>query len=109
MKQHLGRLNFDYTSPTPNFDRSKVKGFTASLISLPEQHYNKATALEIAAGGKLYHVVVEDEKVGKDIIKSGNLKRRVTIIPLNKINAFTLSAQVRLLGYLMKAAYEIIA
>ncbi|TFK38366.1 condensin complex subunit SMC2 [Crucibulum laeve] len=93
VKHQLGRLNFDYSDPVPNFDRRKVKGFAASLISLPEVHYNKATALEIAAGGKLFQVVVEDEHVGKDLIKNGRLKKRVTLIPLNKINAFTLSAQ----------------
>ncbi|KAF9233061.1 condensin complex subunit SMC2 [Melanogaster broomeanus] len=93
VKQRLSNLSFDYTSPSPNFDRSKVKGLVATLTSIPSQHANKATALEIAAGGKLYNVVVEDERVGKDLLQNGKLKKRVTIIPLNKINAFTLSAQ----------------
>jgi structural maintenance of chromosome 2 len=51
-------------------------------------------ALEIAAGGKLYNVVVQYERIGKDLLEKGRLKKRVTIIPLNKINAFTISAQV---------------
>ncbi|KAF9220656.1 condensin complex subunit SMC2 [Gyrodon lividus] len=93
VKQRLSNLSFDYTSPYPNFDRSKVKGLVATLTSIPPEHANKATALEIAAGGKLYNVVVEDERIGKDLLQNGKLKKRVTIIPLNKINAFTLSAQ----------------
>jgi len=66
----------------------------ATLISLEEQHYDKSTALEIAAGAKLFNVVVEDEKVGKDILAHGQLKKRVTLIPLNKISARTLSNKV---------------
>lgn len=41
----------------------------------------------------MYNVVVEDERVGKDLLQNGKLKKRVTIIPLNKINAFRASAQ----------------
>jgi Chromosome segregation ATPases len=74
-----------------------VKGLVASLVSLEEKDYNKATALEIAAGNKLFNVVVEDEKVGKELIEHGKLKKKVTIIPLNRINAFRVSAQVRFL------------
>jgi structural maintenance of chromosome 2 len=65
----------------------------ASLITLDEQHHIKSTALEISAGAKLYNVVVENEQVGKDLLQHGKLKKRVTIIPLNKINAFRASAQ----------------
>ncbi|TDL23473.1 condensin complex subunit SMC2 [Rickenella mellea] len=92
-KQRLSALDFSYTPPSPNFDRSKVKGLVASLIHLDAKDYNKSTALEITAGGKLYNVVVEDEKIGKDLLQNGKLKKRVTIIPLNKINAFKMSAQ----------------
>lgn len=72
-----------------------MKGLAATLISLEETHYNKATALEIAAGGKLYNIVVEDEQVGKDLINNGQLRKRITIIPLNKITAYKLPAKVR--------------
>ncbi|KAH0835738.1 condensin complex subunit SMC2 [Lanmaoa asiatica] len=93
VKHRLSNLTFDYTSPYPTFDRSKVKGLVATLTSVPPEHSNKGTALEIAAGGKLYNVVVQDERVGKDLLQNGKLKKRVTIIPLNKINAFALSVQ----------------
>ncbi|KAG6829207.1 hypothetical protein H0H92_005336 [Tricholoma furcatifolium] len=91
VRQSLGRIDFEYSDPYPNFDRRKVKGQAATLITLPKEHHHKSTALEIAAGGKLFQVVVENEKVGSDIIKNGKLKKRVTLIPLNKISAFRLS------------------
>jgi len=71
-----------------------VKGVAAQLISLPKEHLNTATALEIAGGGKLFNVVVEDDQVGKNLIKNGRMKKRVTFIPLNKITYHTLSEQV---------------
>jgi chromosome segregation ATPase len=87
-------MSFDYQLPNPNFDRSKVKGLVASLITLPPEHADKAQALEMAAGGKLRNVVVADETVGKDLLQHGRLKSRVTIIPLNKIEPRRLSQQV---------------
>ncbi|KAI0052778.1 condensin complex subunit SMC2 [Auriscalpium vulgare] len=92
VKQRLSQLDFNYSLPSPNFDTRKVKGLVASLISLKSEDYGKSTALEIAAGGKLYNVVVEDERVGGELLKNGKLKKRVTLIPLNKIRAFTLTA-----------------
>jgi len=68
----------------------------ATLIDLEQKNFKSSTALEICAGGKLYNVVVEDEKVGSQLLEKGKLRKRVTIIPLNKINAFKLSADVSL-------------
>lgn len=42
---------------------------------------------QVAAGGKLFNVVVDTENTGKQLLQNGNLQRRVTIIPLNKIQA----------------------
>ncbi|KIP05073.1 hypothetical protein PHLGIDRAFT_129125 [Phlebiopsis gigantea 11061_1 CR5-6] len=92
IKQRLAFLDFNYTSPSPNFDRSQVKGLIASLVHLKPEDYNKSTALEITAGGRLYNVVVDNEKVGKELLQNGRLKKRVTIIPLNKISAHKMSA-----------------
>ncbi|KAF8631642.1 hypothetical protein AX17_005044 [Amanita inopinata Kibby_2008] len=93
VKQSLGRLNFDYATPSPSFNRAKVRGLAATLITLDKENYKASTALEIAAGGKLYQVVVEDERTGAELLKHGQLRKRVTLIPLNKVNAFTISAQ----------------
>ena len=40
---------------------------------------------------QLYNVVVETEQVGKKLLEKGELRRRVTIIPLNKIASTTIS------------------
>jgi hypothetical protein len=94
VRSRLSQLDFNYTPP-PGFDTRKVKGLVASLLALKPEDHGKSTALEIAAGGKLYNVVVEDERVGKDLLERGGIKKRVTLIPLNKIRAFKLSAEVR--------------
>jgi structural maintenance of chromosome 2 len=86
-------LEFTYSDPYPGFDRSKVKGLVANLITIPKEHVDKATALEVCAGGKLYQVVVESQDVATQLIQKGKLRRRVTIIPLNKISAFKVQAE----------------
>jgi len=93
-KQRVPSLGFDYDSPYPGFDRSKVKGLVASLISLKPSDYDKATALEITAGGRLYNIIVQNPQVGQDLIDKGRLRKRVTIIPLNGIRDRRLSPQV---------------
>ncbi|KAK8853473.1 hypothetical protein IAR55_004180 [Kwoniella newhampshirensis] len=93
LKSRLAAIDFSYSAPEPNFDRDKVKGLVATLIDLDQANFKSSTALEICAGGKLYNVVVQDEKVGSQLLEKGKLRKRVTIIPLNKINAFKMSAE----------------
>ncbi|CAI5717390.1 unnamed protein product [Peronospora destructor] len=81
------RLDFKYTDPYRNFNRKSVMGVLVSLLET--KHEWSALALEIAAGGKLYQVVVDNEKTAKDILKFGRLMSRVTIIPLNRISRKT--------------------
>ena len=88
----LSCLDFSYADPEKGFDRSKVKGLVAELINVRDPNY--CTALEITAGSKLYHVVVDNENTSKQLVNNGKLKRRVTIIPLNKIAHKTLSGDV---------------
>ncbi|PWN31045.1 putative SMC2-chromosome segregation protein [Jaminaea rosea] len=93
LKSRLAGVDFSYSDPEPNFDRSRVKGLVASLIDLAEDRHQYSTALEICAGGRLYNVVVEDEVTGSKLLSNGKLKKRVTLIPLNKINAFVAASQ----------------
>ncbi|RPD56886.1 condensin complex subunit SMC2 [Lentinus tigrinus ALCF2SS1-7] len=88
VKSRVAHLDFEYASPYPNFDRNKVKGLVASLVTLEQVNYNAATALEITAGGRLYNVVVESDEVGKQLLQNGRLKRRVTLVPLNRIQRY---------------------
>ncbi|XP_047058736.1 structural maintenance of chromosomes protein 2-1-like [Lolium rigidum] len=89
----LGNVHFSYRDPVKNFDRSKVKGVVARLIKIKDS--STATALEVAAGGRLYNVVVDSETTGKQLLQNGDLRRRVTIIPLNKIHTGTIPDRVQ--------------
>ncbi|XP_074425218.1 structural maintenance of chromosomes protein 2 isoform X1 [Larus michahellis] len=78
-------LRFEYKHPEKNWNPNHVKGLVVSLITVKD--LSKAKALEAAAGGKLYNVIVDTEVTGKKLLEKGELKRRYTIIPLNKISA----------------------
>ncbi|KAI8815667.1 condensin complex component SMC2-like protein [Fimicolochytrium jonesii] len=93
LERDLSSFQFEYTSPAPNFDRKSVKGLVAELVSLDPKNHDSSTALEVCAGGKLYNVVVQTEVVGTQLLQNGRLRKRVTMIPLNKINAFRVSAE----------------
>ena len=91
LKRKVANIDFSYNDPTPNFDRSKVKGLVAQLFTLDKDKTQAGTALEICAGGRLYNVVVDSAEIGTQLLQNGKLRKRVTIIPLNKISAFRAS------------------
>ncbi|KAF2098739.1 RecF/RecN/SMC protein [Rhizodiscina lignyota] len=93
LRRKVANIDFNYNDPSPNFDRSKVKGLVAQLFTLQKEHTKAGTALEICAGGRLYNVVVDTADTGTQLLQNGKLKKRVTIIPLNKIAAFRASAE----------------
>lgn len=86
------RVAFSYDAKRmgAGWDASRVKGLVASLVTIKDAA--AATALETAAGGKLYQVVVDDAATGKALLERGNLRSRATIIPLDKITGSTVSA-----------------
>ena len=92
MRRKVANVDFHFSDPSPNFDRSKVKGLVAQLFTLDKDKSAAGTALEICAGGRLYNVVVDTAETGTQLLQNGKLKKRVTIIPLNKISAFKASA-----------------
>ena len=66
---------------------AKLKGVHAPLVKLGKVDKEYATALEIAIGGRMANVVVDDEHVASvaiELLKSSNAGR-ATFIPLNKI------------------------
>lgn len=86
MKRQNHQLDFQYTNPTPNFDRNKhVHGLVATLFNITDRKY--AQALELAAGGKLFNVVVDTDETSKLLFKYGDLKKRITFAPLNRITS----------------------
>lgn len=93
MRRKVANIDFNYSDPYPNFDRSKVKGLVAQLFTLDKDQTQAGTALEICAGGRLYNVVVDAAETGSALLENGKLRKRVTIIPLNKITSFRASAE----------------
>ena len=87
-----GRLRFKYSDPVRGFDRSKVKGMVARLITVHNPAHS--TALDVVAGGKLYQVVVDEAITGKALLNNGKLERRVVIIPLDKVQSRPISDAV---------------
>ncbi|KAG5565500.1 hypothetical protein RHGRI_001405 [Rhododendron griersonianum] len=93
LSAQLANVDFTYRDPVKNFDRSKVKSVVAKLIKVKDS--STLTALEVAAGGKMFNVVVDTENTGKQLLQNGELRRRVTIIPLNKIQSHPVPLRVQ--------------
>ncbi|XP_051143191.1 structural maintenance of chromosomes protein 2-1-like [Andrographis paniculata] len=93
LSSQLSNVEFSYNDPEKNFDRSRVKGVVAKLIKVKDK--SAMVALEVAAGGKLFNVVVDSEDTGKKLLQKGSLRRRVTIIPLNKIQSHPATQRVQ--------------
>lgn len=93
LRRRVANVDFSYSKPYENFDPRAVKGVAARLFTLKEENYDSATALQVCAGGRLYNVVVDNEKTASQLLEKGRLRKRVTIIPLNKIAARALNNQ----------------
>jgi structural maintenance of chromosome 2 len=90
LSSQLASLDFQYRDPEAGFDRNRVKGKVAKLLRVKDAA--ASTALEVLAGGKLFQLVVDTDTTGKALLAHGQLKQRVTIIPLNRVKASTASA-----------------
>ena len=66
---------------------ANIRGVHAPLLKLGQVDEEYSTAMEIAVGGRMSHIVVDDEYVAStciELLKSANAGR-ATFIPLNKI------------------------
>ena len=68
-------------------NKNKFKGVHGTISELGQVKRKFATALETAAGGRMQHIVVENEHVAADCIKylRNNKLGSASFIPLNKI------------------------
>ena len=85
---------FKFDNSKLNLDSSKIKGLVSMLVHLEKSNEKWAQAVEICAGGRMYNVVVQNEHIGAQLLEKGGLKKRITIIPLNKIKPFKLPNHV---------------
>ncbi|EDX07141.1 GD25652 [Drosophila simulans] len=97
LKRELDRCNasrydLQYQDPEPNFDRRKVRGLVGKLFQVKDMQ--NSMALVQTAGGNLYSYVTDDDVTSKKILQKGNLQRRVTLIPINKIQSGSLNRNV---------------
>jgi structural maintenance of chromosome 2 len=90
LASHVTGVDFKYSDPQTNFDRRRVKGTVASNMRVRDAAHS--TALEALAGGRLYHVLVDDEATGMQLLTKGGLQRRITLIPLSSIRPQVLAA-----------------
>ena len=81
-------LWFNINDLGDSVDKSKVRGTVGSLIDVCESYSEYSRAVEICAGGRLYNLIVDNEKIGSQILDNSRLGKRVTIIPLNKISSY---------------------
>ncbi|CCH60957.1 hypothetical protein TBLA_0D04610 [Henningerozyma blattae CBS 6284] len=85
MKKKFNNLDFNYSMPSKDFNPNSVKGVAATLFTINDNAIESASALQVCAGGRLYNVVVDNETTASQLLEKGRLRKRVTIIPLNKI------------------------
>lgn len=94
LRREVGNIEFNYTKPYPDFNESSVRGVAIQLFNLNSAHNDKALALQVCAGGRLYNVIVDSVSAASALLERGQLKRRVTIIPLDKISARSLPPNI---------------
>ena len=69
-------------------ERQQIKGYYGPLYELFTVDESLQSAVEVVAGGSLFHIVVETDDVATKILKVLNEERggRVTFMPLNRLN-----------------------
>jgi len=93
LQRFSNRIETNFRDPEPNFDRKKVKGKVLRLFTINEDKY--ATALEQAAGGRLYNIVTDNERTASLLFSRKCFDSFVTTIPNNKIFSKGISPEVK--------------
>lgn len=92
LRQPVSKYEFYYKEPEARFDPNRVKGIAAKLFS-PLNPARDSLALEVAAGGKLYSVIIDTPETGSLLFRNGALHRSYNLIPLSKIKQSRVSAE----------------
>lgn len=91
-KRNGYRFDFVYKDPEPGFDRRRVKGMLGKLVRVKDRMHG--VALNTCGGGSMYSIVTDTEITSKLLLQRGQLQKRVTMVPLNKINSGVLNPEV---------------
>ena len=77
--------------------KNKIKGIYGTVSELGKVNSEYSTALEVAAGGKVNSIVVEDDKVASDCIKYLKESRLgiASFLPLNKLKNIPKSVEIQ--------------
>ena len=80
------RLELFFDPNSAKIDPNQVFGTVAKLLKVKPAFGEKyLAALEILTGAKLFNVVVDSQETCKKLLQNGKLKKRTTILPLDKI------------------------
>ena len=77
------RVEIQYRDPEPNFNRKKIYGRVIKNFRVKDPKYIRA--LEKAAGGKLYNVIVDNHKTAAVLFQRKCFDYMVTLLPLDKV------------------------
>ncbi|XP_055343015.1 LOW QUALITY PROTEIN: structural maintenance of chromosomes protein 2-like [Paramacrobiotus metropolitanus] len=96
VEQQMGNLDgemrsfhLQYQRPR-NFDERKYYGAVATLFKVSDKTRFLA-AIDAATGGRKFNFAVEDDITAKSLLTEGQIRRRVTILPLNRMRGPSIS------------------
>ncbi len=78
------KYHFNRNSLPSGFEKENVYGPACKLFTVRniEEH---SLAVDKVCGGKLYNIVVANDRTAKTLLKDGNIRERRTFLPLNTI------------------------
>ena len=77
------RVEIQYRDPEPNFDRKRIFGRVIKNFRVKDPKYIRA--LEKAAGGKLYNIIVDNHRTASVLFQRKCFDYMVTLLPLDKV------------------------
>ncbi|MDH4379302.1 MAG: chromosome segregation protein SMC [Vampirovibrionales bacterium] len=85
--QQRAYQEMNYARPVEMIMAANISGVHGPLGELAEVDGDSATAIEVALGGRVQNVVVQDDRVASDAIEYLKQQRggRATLLPLNKL------------------------
>lgn len=85
-------LRFKYADPQPGFVRTSIKGKLFMLFRVKNKQHEKA--IEVGVGGRLNHIVVDNEHTAKLLVDKATFGY-ATFIPNEKVVPKTMAREIR--------------